>query len=568
MTDISVLVNENVSHVVVSPLGDAISVSLNESVNSHLAQVAVTAENVTVNVTDAIDQIAVSLAPLQPPITVNVSEAGLAVGVGAVFITDIVPVSGVVGTKVFTEDGKELLSCSTDNDTVRLVIAAEGSGQDYTPVITVNDIEVAITESATKRWFTGTIDVPVANGLNTIEVKSSAGTTTQVDVNRRGAGPAVLTISIGAYPNGQTELKAGDVVPVTITTEPDAVSVSISASSTCDGATFAVIGGVATGNIVIGAGNAPATFTAIARNDFGTPGTPKVSPVLALNQTHPTIGAFTVTYPAGQGAIQSGQSADVSVTVTNGDVITYLGTGLDVVQGYAPTKTVQATSSAYVVSGSNYTVVATRVANGATSTASTLVRLATAAPTAVISTVPAGRMVSSPAGTDYEVRITPDQIITATPSLTASVGTWQGAWQNMGSYWRRNLRIFDSNPRGPATFSGLSLTSLSLVAGSSISSGANYTVGGISSRTLTFSAFSRVAAIGAQVSDQTKTTAAVVGGNTLTRQTSTAVVANGFYIADANGAYNPTGTYLGLSDTAFAGANTSGTLQVTFAEAA
>jgi hypothetical protein len=42
---------------------------------------------------------------------------------------------------------------------------------------------------------------------------------------------------------------------------------------------------------------------------------------------------------------------------------------------------------------------------------------------------------------------------------------------------------------------------------------------------------------------------------------------NGFYIADANGAYNPWGSYIALSDVAFAASNTSGTLQGTVQEA-
>ena len=35
----------------------------------------------------------------------------------------------------------------------------------------------------------------------------------------------------------------------------------------------------------------------------------------------------------------------------------------------------------------------------------------------------------------------------------------------------------------------------------------------------------------------------------------------GYYIADANAAYNPIGSYIALSDVAFAGSNTTGTLQ-------
>lgn len=74
--------------------------------------------------------------------------------------------------------------------------------------------------------------------------------------------------------------------------------------------------------------------------------------------------------------------------------------------------------------------------------------------------------------------------------------------------------------------------------------------------------------MGCAVGDQAKTTASIVGGNTLARYASDGVFPNGFYIANADGSYNPNGSYLGLSDSALAGANTSGTLQASFAEVA
>lgn len=551
--------------------GDSLAVNLNEIVSVYTTDLIENPDVYNVNVVEESNDFVIDVTAPTDDYAVVITEGGGGGAAGAVFITDITPVAGVVGTKVFTADGKELLSCSTDNASVRVVVAAEGSGQDYTPEVKVNDVVVTLTESSTKRWFTGTIDVAVANGLNTITATSNAGSLTTVEVNRRGAGPAITSIVIGAYPGAQTELKAGDTVTITINTEPDAVSVTIAGGSTCNSPTFAVTAGVATGTITIGAASGSVTFSAVAYNDFGTAGTAATSPALTLNQTYPTIGSFTVTYPVGQSAAKNTETVTVTSAVTNADTVNYTATGLSVDSPsvYSASKTATVTSSAYVVTGTNYTITANRAANNATSSYSTLVKLATAAPTAAITIVPSGRLVSSPAGTDYEVRITPDQqYLNTTPTLTASVGTFQGSWTNMGSYWKRNLRITDADPKGAGTFSALSVTGLSGVFGTTISSGANYTVGGISSRTLTFAAFSRVTAIGTTVADATKTSAAVVGGNTLTRQTSNAVVSNGFYIADSNGAYNPNGAYLGLSDTAFAGANTSGTLQVTFAEAA
>jgi len=112
------------------------------------------------------------------------------------------------------------------------------------------------------------------------------------------------------------------------------------------------------------------------------------------------------------------------------------------------------------------------------------------------------------------------------------------------------------------------LQGLSGIAGFEITAGSTYEVGGFILRTVTFPAFSRVAPIGAMVADASKTTAQLVGGAVLTRYSDNNVRTTGYYIANEDGTYNPTGGYLGLSDSAFVGSNTSGTLQATIQEIA
>lgn len=490
-------------------------------------------------------------------------------GAKALFITDITPISGgVIGDKVYTPDGKEILSCASDKDNVIVSIACEGGHDEYTPTITVDGIPVTITETSTKRWFTGSVNITIESGVNTITAESSTGTVTTVDVTRVGVGPAILSIVIGSYPGVQTEVKQGDLVPVTITTEPDAEEITILSSTTCNATTIPVVGGVANGNITISTGSGSLTFTAKARNSFGTFGEIFTSPFITINQTYPSFSSFVVTYPVGQLAIKDTESATVSCTVSNFDTISYSGTGLSVDdQNYAVTKTITSTSAAYVVTGTNYTITATRAANNATATGSTLVKLATAPPTASISIAGTPtRLVSSPAGIDYEIRVTPSQQLSSAPTLVSSAGVWQGSWTLNGSYWKRNLRISDADSRGIKSFSGLTLSSLSLVPGSVINAGDSYTVGGLSARVLTFSAFSRVAPIGAAVAIESKTSSSIVGGNVLVRYQSNAFQSNGYYIANVDGSYNPTGSYLGISNTDFSSSNTTGTLQLNFEE--
>ncbi len=160
------------------------------------------------------------------------------------------------------------------------------------------------------------------------------------------------------------------------------------------------------------------------------------------------------------------------------------------------------------------------------------------------------------------------QELSALPQLNASLGAWQGGWTLSGSVWRRTLRITDDVPRGTGVFSGLLVTGLTGLDGATITSGSLYTVGGMTARTITFPAFSRVAPLGAPVALAAKTSAQISGGAVLTRYDDAGVRSNGYYIANAAGAHDPNGAYLGLSDAAFAGANTTGGLTAEFSEVA
>lgn len=491
-------------------------------------------------------------------------------GGGEIFILDVSPhAGGIVNGKTYVNDTPELLTCTSDTTTVNVLVGCEGGTDKYMPTVEVNGQPVTLTESTTKRWFTGFATVTLTAGqTNTLTAVSDAGTTDSCEVEVVGAGPEILSITFGAYPGAQTELKAGDTIQITLTTDPVATSITVLGQGATTGTTFTAYAGVATGTITISNASGAQVVTAKARNAFGTFGNEYASSALQLNQTYPSFSTPTVTYPASQTAINDGETATVNCSISAADTVTYSSASLTITNPntYEINKTVTNAVTGYVNSV-NYTITATRAANNATSSTTASVRIATVAPSASLSQVPTGRMVSSPAGTDYEIRITPNQVVGSAPSLTASHGSWQGSWTNMGSYWKRSLRINDAVARGSGSFTALSILGPSGIQGTVISSGSAYTVGGFSSRTVTFPAFSRVAPLGVAVADATKMTA-TLGATTLTRYTDNAVHSNGFYPANSDGTYNATGTYIGLSDSVFAGSNTTGTLQVTTQEAA
>ena len=87
------------------------------------------------------------------------------------------------------------------------------------------------------------------------------------------------------------------------------------------------------------------------------------------------------------------------------------------------------------------------------------------------------------------------------------MGTWQGAWSTVNNCttWTRPLSISDSDTKGAATFSGLSITNLAGIEVTTITNGENYTVGGFTARSIVFGAWpNRESDIGTVVADTSK----------------------------------------------------------------
>lgn len=499
--------------------------------------------------------------------------ASAAVGI---FVTGVLPVAGIVGGREYvpgTAPPNTVLSRAvSDADEVDVVVLVEGPASFYSPSVKIGGVQATVTQTATTRVFAAVARVTLEPGENVVWAEMVGGGRTSVRIERAAAGPAVLGVAFGPYPGAQTALKAGDVVQVTITTEPEAASVTVAAGG-ANGAqvVLSVIQGVATGAITIGSASGAQALYVTARNGLGTAGDAFASPALPLDQTYPTIAPIIPGYPAGQSAFGAGQSGTFTAAASGFDTITYASGAfaIDAPTAYEASKGVGLVSTGYAGTGTNLTITATRANNGAVTVRSGLLKFATVAPTAAIA-IQSGpaRLVSSPAGQDYVVLLTPDQELSALPLLTASLGAWQGGWTLSGSVWRRTLRITDDVPRGTGVFSGLLVTGLTGLDGATITSGSLYTVGGMTARTITFPAFSRVAPLGAPVALAAKTSAQISGGAVLTRYDDAGVRSNGYFIANAAGAHDPNGAYLGLSDAAFAGANTTGGLTAEFSEVA
>lgn len=493
-----------------------------------------------------------------------------------IFILDVAPTnlagSGIVGDKVHPANtNKVLVSCTTDTTNVTVTVGINGGATQYAPTVTIGGVSATVTETATTRWFLATADIVIGTGTTRITAISNTGASTYVDITLAGAGPEILGVILGDYPGTQTSLKAGDSISVEIETELTAVEVTLLATGASSVTrVFPVTNGVATATLTINNSTGLKDFTFKARNAFGTYGGLYLSEEILLDQSVPTFSSISVNYPLDKNALNLGDSASVSCTVSDFTTIQYTAPDftIDFPTTYVESKSLTNATPGYVDSGVNYTITAYKASNNTFASTSTLIKRASTPPTAYITIAPTGRLISSPTGVPYTVQIHSTQELSGTPSLVASAGSWAGSWTGSGKIWSRSLVIYDSTPRGSAYFSSLDIVNQALIAGTTITSGENYFIGGFTQKLLTFPPFSRVAAIGTSVVDQTKTSAQISGGATLTRYSDNNIHFNGYYIANSDGSYNPTGDYLGLSDSVFAGANTSGTLQVTLIETA
>ena len=514
--------------------------------------------------------------------------------VGGLFFTNVTPTSGgIVGSKTYvpgtTPASKVILTAASDTDNVTVVLFAEGGSTFYSPTVTIETIPpqaggpivaTLVEDTFDKRSY---IASAVLTGITVdtiVNAVSSTNASAQCMITRAQVGPAFDVLVIGALPGTQTEVKAGDVLPINGRAPNSAVYAEIIAGGAAASVTSITLGAAdsyspgyksLSGTFVVGAGTGVQSIQARARNALGTYGTTNTSVnTVVLNQTYPTIGSRLISYPGVQTALKGLESAIVTATVTNFDTILYTGVNVTIAapSTYSSSKTVTRSGGTYSVGVQNYTITANKASNNATSTASSAISIADVAPTAAI-TISGNptRLLSSPAGVDYTIVITATQQLQSPPVLVASSGTFLGSWTGSGTTWSRTLRISDTDLKGAQSFTGLSITGLSSITGTTITSGSTYTVGGFINRSVTFPAFARYAPIGTSVQTISKVTASYTGGTVLARQPNTSDVFQGFTIVDSAGNYDPFGDHLFISDAAFAAANTSGTLQLDISEA-
>lgn len=518
---------------------------------------------------------------------------------GAVFITDVRPQFLIdnVGNKQMSNDGYSLVNCSTTSHFVQVHVMALTGYSSYKPVVTVNDVSVDLTPNPDAPIFMGFANIRLLDtpeGVMKIRAEHADGAFWETSVVKDIA-PTITTASFSSeYPTGQTELKAGDVMNLSITADQEVVAYEVA-----DFGAFVA----ATGTLTPGLTH---QITNLSIADRGTElrvegfrirvkkATGSWSPwydsekidavpmvdVVSLNNTYPTIDISSVTYPAGQSAIKNTEAAFVNHTLTNADTVEYTAAGLSLISTtvYEAAKQVTAIGGTYAVGVDNFHISATRTANGATSIAHVAVAIAQVLPEITIS-VPQARLRSGGnAGTvvqNYPVTISSNQALAEAPSINAPEGSWvDPVWTSNAqrTVWTRRIAIHDNNIKGSYSFNSLVAKGLSGLIQNAIAAGQNYVIGGFVFRKITVAAFpNREANIGTNVSSAgklrcTNLSKGATGTLNATYKSTMENEVDKYTITGPSGTINPKGNLWYNLDAANASSNTSGTMQIEIEE--
>lgn len=453
-----------------------------------------------------------------------------------VFITDVTPVSPAdnVGNKVKTEEGHTLLSCYSSTQHVKVTVEAITGPSSFTPKVRLNDlVDVPMTllePNGTRFRGTVQIDLEQLGGAPyTLHAKHGDGGEAMATVIMETPPVITLATFTETYKNGQTELKAGDEVGVRFISDVPVVGYEIANLN----ALTASAGDLPQGtehlidNVVIANRGNTVTeqgFRVRVRTATGTwsqwfdsnsvDSKEDGVSFVRLNNLAPTITFTNVTYPGVQGALAAGQSATVNHTVSDADEVAYSSENGQLTIAspgiYEQAKIVDHLDGAYNLTTNNFTVTATRAANGAVTTRSTVVKIATELPVISITT-PASRLRSGGSlGTEaqsHTITLNSTVELLESPLLNAPSGNWGGEWTPNAARtrWTRTLIVHDADDKGVFEFTGLQATSLAGRTQDTINAGASYTIGGFVQRRMQVAPYpNRQAAIGTEVTDTSK----------------------------------------------------------------
>lgn len=451
-------------------------------------------------------------------------------------------------------DGEDITEVTATTKNLKFTLLALTGSKSLKPTITYTLGSDSTVYEIPGSNFVKQVDRPVyiatnyvinLNSANYITFIHEDGATKRVDVVTESLPVIQSVVFTGGYPVGQTELAENNPIQLTVTSDSPITSIIIYDEGACKPITYNYTDNLFTKTInVQAAARETGTYGAVVavkkaggatsvKYYSNSAGSVNMVNVVNLNNTVPTLSAFTIGYPSGFTAIKSDTSATVGCTITNelslgGYEITYSSPGSQLTipnpTNYATSKIVTTSWSGYNTSTNNYTILVKKISNGRTASQSATIWIASVAPVINI-TLPANRLISSPSGQAHTITATSNQNL---KSLTLSPASGGGVWSGSSSFNVSNpmsatntLLISDSIVKGNYSFTNLVATNIAGMVTTTTTTG-QYVVGGFTLRTLSLGIGANTVSVDVattQVSGDATKSRAIVKWNGVTQTT-------------------------------------------------
>ena len=508
---------------------------------------------------------------------------------GAVFITDVQPQDPLnnVGQKVFSSDGRVLDSALTNTDLVTVSVLAALGHTNYKPTVKVLGQEVDLNQNEDQSIWQGTIDIDL-NGATKLIAEHEDGAVHEVDIVADTGAEIVIANFIGAYPNGQSELKEGDKFSLEVNADSEMVRIEVLPYGAAKAQVFdfAPTQNTIIDIIIADQGENPSLHgiklrAMNANGSFGSEynteddGNDDGINVVVLNNFYPAGIIDAIEYPVGQLALKGNEIAKVDLSGSGYDEILYESPNNELQiadpAAFEPFKEVSRIAGAYNVAQPNIRITMRKVSNGAVTTADAIVQIADSNPVISIAEAASRLRGGGNSGTqaqNHEISLLSDQELLEAPTISAPHGTLLSSMQDSGDKkrWVQSLRVHDDDQKGIFSFG---LTEAKNLAGKTVnvfSGNADYELGGFVSRTIQVPAFQNEFSMGVNVADTSKVVARDKDSILLTYKNNLADELKTYSITAPSNTLNVKGNLFFWADQQAVNNNTTGLATITIEE--
>ncbi len=461
------------------------------------------------------------------------------------WVTDITQTEGTYikvkrRTPIAGED-TEIILYETDSPTITVTLIGDRDKTRLEPTVVVNGIQAtrAASNSGTNSEFRWDVTIPVTEMITATSIGSGS-----VRIPNQPVPPALAPVisnvtivdapsTSSLYPGVQSEVKQGDTFYISFESDIEISSIVVEGTGAGTAGAVSLTPGTSFTEVAVTCGYLPTVASLENISIKGVAALTSTSWVASTNQINcnslkPSIAFGAPTYPPGQQAIKSTESANVVMTLADYDTIAYTSTQTTVTDNTTDIDC-EYLADDYNISSNNVTATATRAANDTTTVVSSLVKIVNVPAQVVLSGLPNPMKSGGNHDTlaqEYTVTMTCNQELITRCSTTIPIGTL-GAFTTPAQnvlVTTATVTVDDSDVQGTYNFTpptdGEGLSGIPITAWTT---GAAYTILGFVDRLVALAPFTSNVTVTGPLEDTNKANVTISWDFTPDAQTYSAV---------------------------------------------